>query len=115
MLKDWCLEAEFNKLTAAHKLAQDRHCKIEQEVIDIDQVDVSGSFGTKNERVAFVITHSCTSQLVDGRITDQGPALVIKFVAQQTMCVKDLHGKVVEGDQVRLLTCHHFRTATSHI
>ena len=40
MLKDWCLEAEFNKLTAAHKLATDRRCKIEQEIIDVDQVDV---------------------------------------------------------------------------
>ena len=40
MLKDWCLQAEFYKLTAAHKLATDRRCKIEQEIIDVDQVDV---------------------------------------------------------------------------
>ena len=43
VLKDWCLEAEFNKLTAAHKLATDRRCKIEQEIIDVDQVDVSSN------------------------------------------------------------------------
>lgn len=34
---------------------------------------------------------------------EQGPVLVISFSAQQVMVVRDLTGKIIEGDPVRNL------------
>lgn len=40
------------------------------------------------------------SQIVAGKIMEQGPMLVLSFNAQQMMVVRDKSGKVVEGDPV---------------
>ena len=32
---------------------------------------------------------------------DQGPVLIVSFTAQQIMVVRDISGKVIEGDPVR--------------
>ena len=39
-------------------------------------------------------------QLAVAKIMEQGPVLIMTFVAQQTMVVKDTRGKIIEGKEV---------------
>ena len=39
---------------------------------------------------------------------DQGPVLIVSFTAQQIMVVRDVNGKVIEGDPVRFLNGQNF-------
>jgi hypothetical protein len=44
-----------------------------------------------------------SKQIVGGKIMEQGPVLIVTFVAQQIIYVEDTSGKVIEGDKVRNL------------
>ena len=39
---------------------------------------------------------------------EQGPVLIMTFVAQQTMVVKDTRGNIIEGSEVNILWFHSF-------
>ena len=80
ILKDWCHEAAFNVIATPIKQAYQMGYKFASRVLDVDNVD-----------------------LATGSVTEQGPLLVISFVAQQIMCVKDARGKLVEGDEDKVL------------
>lgn len=41
-------------------------------------------------------------QLAVAKIMEQGPVLIMTFVAQQTMVVKDTRGNIIEGKEVSL-------------
>ena len=41
-----------------------------------------------------------TLQLAVAKIMEQGPVLIMTFVAQQTMVVKDTRGNIIEGKEV---------------
>lgn len=75
ILKDWCFEAPFRVLSLPimdHKLkGHQTYCK----VLDIHSVDV-----------------------ITGKLTDQGPVLIISFSAQQMMHIKDVNGLIIEGN-----------------
>lgn len=49
----------------------------------------------------------CLLQMVSGKMMDQGPVLIITFQAFMINVVKNLEGKVVQGDEVRILL-HYF-------
>ena len=102
------------------KQAKEKHMTIETHIIDIGQIDVS-------IHVPIFCIHAPTKryydcylwslirvslrastvwaclQLLDGRITDQGPAIIISFHTQQTVCVRNRDKQVIEGDPVRSL------------
>lgn len=42
-----------------------------------------------------------------GKVMEQGPILVITFVAQQIMCVRDKSNNVVEGDPEKVMRVNH--------
>ncbi|XP_065201735.1 mitochondrial import inner membrane translocase subunit TIM44 [Planococcus citri] len=80
ILKDWCHEAPYNVISAPLKEAIEKHLIFNSKVLDIDKTD-----------------------LVMGKIMDQGPVLIISFQAQQIICMKDKNGTVVEGDPEKIL------------
>lgn len=45
--------------------------------------------------------------LAMGKVMEQGPILVITFVAQQIMCVRDKAESVVEGDPEKVMRVNH--------
>lgn len=45
--------------------------------------------------------------LTMGKMMDQGPVLVINFVSQQIMCLRDAKGKVLEGDPEKVLKVNY--------
>lgn len=45
--------------------------------------------------------------LAMGKVMEQGPVLVITFVAQQIMCVRDKSNNVVEGDPEKVMRVNH--------
>ena len=38
---------------------------------------------------------------------DQGPVLIVRFVAQQIMYITDSNGKIVEGKKDKIKQVHH--------
>jgi hypothetical protein len=43
-------------------------------------------------------------QIAAGKMMEQGPMLVISFIAQQIMCVRDKKGQLIEGDPVSFIS-----------
>lgn len=80
ILQDWCHEAAFNVMAVPIKQAYQMGYRFVSRVIDVDNVD-----------------------LAMGSVTEQGPILVISFQSQQILCVKDTRGKVIEGDEDKVL------------
>ncbi|XP_014665323.1 PREDICTED: mitochondrial import inner membrane translocase subunit TIM44-like [Priapulus caudatus] len=75
IIKDWCYEAPYNVLTHPMKQAHGLGYKFDSKVLDVDHVD-----------------------LAMGKIMEQGPVLIISFVSQQILCIRDKSSKVIEGD-----------------
>lgn len=75
ILKDWCYEAPFNQLATPIKQAQSMGYHFDSRVLDVDSVELSM-----------------------GKMMEQGPVLVVTFVAQQIMAVRNSKAVVVEGD-----------------
>ncbi|RWS03854.1 mitochondrial import inner membrane translocase: subunit TIM44-like protein, partial [Dinothrombium tinctorium] len=49
----------------------------------------------------------CHEALAMGKMMEQGPVLVVTFNTQQIMAVKDVQGKVVEGDLSKIVRVHY--------
>lgn len=80
ILKDWCYEAPFNVLSTPIKQAIARRLHFDSKILDIDKTD-----------------------LLLGKVMEQGPVLIISFQAQQIMCLRDEQGNIVEGDPEKIL------------
>lgn len=84
ILKDWCHEGPFNLLSTPILQAKQIGAKIDAKVLDIENVDV-----------------------LTGSMMDPGPVLIISFNAQQTQCVRDKKGKVLEGDPEKVMNFNY--------
>lgn len=80
ILKDWCYEAPFNVISAPIKQAIAKRLHFDSKILDIDKTD-----------------------LLLGKVMEQGPVLIITFQAQQIMCLRDEQGSIVEGDPEKIL------------
>jgi len=80
ILEDWCFEAPYSILATPIKQARKMGYVLDSRVLDIDNID-----------------------LAMGKIMEQGPVLVITFISQQIMCVRDGTGKVVEGSDDKVM------------
>ncbi len=80
ILKDWCYEAPYNVLATPIKQALQMGYVFDSRVLDIDHLD-----------------------LAMGKMMEQGPVLVITFVSQQILCVRDKKGAVIEGDPEKVM------------
>ncbi|XP_072038204.1 mitochondrial import inner membrane translocase subunit TIM44-like [Amphiura filiformis] len=80
VLKDWCYEAPFNQLATPIKQATSMGYKYDNRVLDVDGVDIHMA-----------------------KMMEQGPVLLITFLAQQIMVVRNNKGDVVEGDPNKVL------------
>lgn len=80
ILQDWCHEAAFNVLATPIRTAKQLGYHFDSRILDIENVD-----------------------LATGKMMDQGPVLVITFLSQQIMSVRDAKGVVVEGDPEKVL------------
>ncbi|WAQ99772.1 TIM44-like protein [Mya arenaria] len=84
ILKDWCYEAPYNVLVHPITQAKAQGLKLDSHILDISGVDVAA-----------------------GKIMEQGPVLVITFIAQQIIVVRDSKGKVVEGDPNKVMRTNY--------
>ncbi|XP_071441407.1 mitochondrial import inner membrane translocase subunit TIM44 [Hetaerina americana] len=84
ILKDWCHEAPYRVLETPIKAAKSQGLIFDSKVLDVDSVD-----------------------LVMGKMMEQGPVLIISFVSQQIMCIRDKVGKIVEGDPEKVLRVNY--------
>lgn len=84
ILKDWCHEAPYRVLETPIKAARSQGLKFDSQVLDVDSVD-----------------------LVMGKMMEQGPVLIISFISQQIMCVRDKTGNVIEGDPNKILRVNY--------
>lgn len=80
ILEDWCYEAPFSVLATPIRQAKQLGYHFDSRVLDVDNVD-----------------------LAMGKMMEQGPVLVITFMAQQIMCVRDAKDVVVEGDPDKVM------------
>ncbi|XP_064646315.1 mitochondrial import inner membrane translocase subunit TIM44-like [Lineus longissimus] len=79
ILKDWCHEAPYNVISHPIKQALGMGYKLDSRVLDVTNVDIAA-----------------------GKMMEQGPMLVISFIAQQIMSVRDKAGQLVEGDPEKI-------------
>jgi len=84
ILEDWCYEAPYSIIATPIKQARKMGYYLDSKVLDIDNVD-----------------------LQMGKIMEQGPVLVITFISQQIMCVRDGVGKVVEGSDEKVMRVNY--------
>ena len=84
VLQDWCYEAPFNILATPIRQAKEMGYAFDSRVLDIDLVD-----------------------LAMGKMMEQGPVLVITFLSQQIMCVRNAKGEVVEGDPDKVMRVNY--------
>ncbi|VDK42000.1 unnamed protein product [Anisakis simplex] len=85
ILKDWCHERAYNALAAVVK----EYKKI--------------NFSTKDSRIIDV----SKVEMVSGKMMEQGPVLIITFQVFMINVVKNLDGKVVQGDENTPVRVHH--------
>ncbi|KHN87159.1 putative mitochondrial import inner membrane translocase subunit tim-44 [Toxocara canis] len=85
VLKDWCHERAYNALAAVVK----EYKKI--------------NFSTKDSRIIDI----SRVEMVSGKMMEQGPVLIITFQAFMINVVKNLEGKVVQGDEHNSVRVHH--------
>lgn len=84
ILKDWCHDGPFNVLSTPIKQAHMLGYQFCSKILDIDNLD-----------------------LTMGKVMEQGPVLIISFLSQQILCMKDKAGKVVDGDPDKILRVQH--------
>uniref|UniRef100_A0A915CD97 Mitochondrial import inner membrane translocase subunit TIM44 n=1 Tax=Parascaris univalens TaxID=6257 RepID=A0A915CD97_PARUN len=85
ILQDWCHERAYNALAAVVK----EYKKVNFSTIDSRVIDIS------------------KVEMVSGKMMDQGPVLIITFQAFMINVVKNLEGKVVQGDENNPVRVHH--------
>eukprot|EP00795_Rhopilema_esculentum_P006312 gene6312-11739_t len=84
ILKDWCHEGAFNILSEQIKHNKSIGKVIDSKILDIRDLD-----------------------LAVAKIMEQGPVLIMTFVAQQTMVVKDTRGNIIEGNEDNIENIHY--------
>lgn len=84
VLDSWCYEGQYKRLELQVKTIKQHGYKSESRVLDLSFPEV-----------------------LQAKIFDQGPVLVISFTAQHIECVRDSAGKVVEGDAEKILRVTH--------
>lgn len=84
VLKDWCHEGAFNVLSEQIKHNKSIGKRIDSKILDIRDID-----------------------LAIAKIMEQGPVLIMTFVAQQTMVVKNTAGKILEGKEDDIENVHY--------
>lgn len=84
ILRDWCHEAPYNVISTPLKEALTRGLIFNSKILDIDKTD-----------------------LIMGKMMEQGPVLIISFQAQQIICMCDKNGTVVEGDPEKILRVNY--------
>lgn len=84
ILKDWCFESCYNIIATPIAAAQKLGYYLDSKILDIENVD-----------------------LAMGKVMEQGPVLIITFQAQQIMCVRDKHTKIVEGDPEKVMRVNY--------
>ncbi|KAI1718090.1 tim44-like domain-containing protein [Ditylenchus destructor] len=85
VLQDWCHERAFNVLSTMIKEFQ----KIGYSAKDSHIIDVS------------------KMEMLSGKMMDQGPVLVITFQVFMIHVIKNMEGKVIEGDPNNPVRMHH--------
>ncbi|KAH7723893.1 Protein T09B4.9 [Aphelenchoides avenae] len=85
VLEDWCHEKAFGVLS--------------QLVKEYQKV----GFSTKDSRIIDV----SKVEMASGKMTDQGPVLVITFQVFMINVVKNSEGKVIQGDENKPVRLHH--------
>ncbi|KAL9986075.1 hypothetical protein ACROYT_G000149 [Oculina patagonica] len=76
VLKDWCHEPAYNVLAAQIEQTKQLGQKLEAKILDVRDVDVAMA-----------------------KVMEQGPVLVLTFMVQQIMILKDAVGNIVEGGE----------------
>uniref|UniRef100_A0A1I8JH62 Tim44 domain-containing protein n=1 Tax=Macrostomum lignano TaxID=282301 RepID=A0A1I8JH62_9PLAT len=84
VLESWCYEGQFKRLEQQSKTLKQHGCRSESRLLDLSYPEV-----------------------LQAKVVDQGPVLVISFTAQHIECVRDSAGKVVEGDPDKILRVTH--------
>eukprot|EP00794_Sanderia_malayensis_P009719 gene9719-10710_t len=84
VLKDWCHEGAFNVLSEQIKHNKSIGKKIDSKILDIRDVD-----------------------LALAKIMEQGPVLIMTFVAQQTVVVRNSAGGIIEGKEDNIENVHY--------
>lgn len=84
ILKDWCHDGPYNILSTPIKQAHLLGYQFCSKILDIDNLDLSM-----------------------GKVMEQGPVLIISFLSQQILCMRDKAGKVVDGDPDKILRVTH--------
>lgn len=84
VLKDWCFESCYNIIATPIAAAQKIGYYLDSKILDIENVD-----------------------LAMGKVMEQGPVLIVTFQAQQIMCVKDKHSKIIEGDPEKVMRVNY--------
>ncbi|KAI4499793.1 hypothetical protein M0802_005049 [Mischocyttarus mexicanus] len=84
ILKDWCHQAPYNYLSQPIIKAQKLGHHFDNKILDIENVD-----------------------LRMGKMMEQGPVLLISFVSQEILCLKDKNNNVVEGDPEKVIRCNY--------
>ncbi|XP_068740288.1 mitochondrial import inner membrane translocase subunit TIM44-like [Montipora capricornis] len=76
ILKDWCYEPAYNILAAQIEQTRQLGQRLEAKILDVRDVDVAMA-----------------------KIMEQGPVLVLTFMVQQIMILRDAVGNVIEGGE----------------
>ncbi|VDK85819.1 unnamed protein product [Litomosoides sigmodontis] len=85
ILKDWCYERAYNILSAiVNEYKKVNFSTADSRVIDIDGVE-----------------------MVTGKMMEHGPVIIITFQAYMVNVVRNMEGKVVEGDPKSPVRVHH--------
>ncbi|KAJ7385416.1 Mitochondrial import inner membrane translocase subunit TIM44 [Desmophyllum pertusum] len=76
ILKDWCHEPAYNVLAAQIEQTKQLGQRLEAKILDVRDVDVAMA-----------------------KVMEQGPVLVLTFMVQQIMILRDAVGNVIEGGE----------------
>lgn len=76
ILKDWCHEPAYNVLAAQIEQTRQLGQKLEAKILDVREVDVAMA-----------------------KVMEQGPVLVLTFMVQQIMILRDAVGNIIEGGE----------------
>lgn len=61
------------------------------------------SYSKVSDGVGFCLSISCDFQVAMAKVMEQGPVLVLTFMVQQIMTLRDAVGNIVEGGEVSSL------------
>ncbi|XP_052863195.1 mitochondrial import inner membrane translocase subunit TIM44-like [Anopheles cruzii] len=84
VLRDWCFQSTYSAIAAPILAAIEAGYRFDSKLLDIESVD-----------------------LVMGKMMLQGPVLIVTFLTQQVVCVRNAQGSIVEGDPETVLRCNH--------